>query len=167
MVQLVFTIWKFILVVILTNSQNIQETKSLEFLVSLRDNMKVKTKINSWSLLWLVIIHMIFLHASITKISLVSRKICKGLRWPATRLKAVCIGRVRTISDISDKRLSLYWICFAIRPNSASNHTLLTPRYGQYPTHANNHITLAVSAIDSNLVPRGCDSINQHPQGTL
>lgn len=44
MVQLVFTIWKFILVVILTNSQNIQETKSLEFLVSLRDNMESKNK---------------------------------------------------------------------------------------------------------------------------
>lgn len=44
MVQLVFTIWKFILVVILTNSQNIQETKSLEFLVSLRDNMESKIK---------------------------------------------------------------------------------------------------------------------------
>ena len=40
---------------------------------------------------------------------------------------------------------------FAIRPNSASNHTLLTPRYGQYLTHANNHITKAVSAMDSNL----------------
>ena len=44
MVQLVFTIWKFILVVILTNSQNIQETKSLEFLVSLRDNMESNNK---------------------------------------------------------------------------------------------------------------------------
>lgn len=44
MVQLVFTIWKFIFVVILTNSQNIQETKSLEFLVSLRDNMESKNK---------------------------------------------------------------------------------------------------------------------------
>ena len=44
MVQLVFTIWKFILVVILTNSQNIQETKSLEFLVSLRDKMESKNK---------------------------------------------------------------------------------------------------------------------------
>ena len=44
MVQLVFTIWKFILVVILTNSQNIRETKSLEFLVSLRDNMEGKNK---------------------------------------------------------------------------------------------------------------------------
>lgn len=44
MVQLVFTIWKFILVVVLTNSQNIQETKSLEFLVSLRDNMESNNK---------------------------------------------------------------------------------------------------------------------------
>ena len=41
MVQLVFTIWKFIFVVILTNSQNIQEKK---FLVSLRDNMESKNK---------------------------------------------------------------------------------------------------------------------------
>ena len=81
MVQLVFTIWKFILVVILTNSQNIQETKSLEFSVSLRDNMESNNKnqqleftmISDNSL-------MIFLHASITKISLVSRNICKGLR---------------------------------------------------------------------------------------
>lgn len=46
MVQLVFTIWKFILAVImiLTNSQNIQQTKSLEFLVSLRDNMESNNK---------------------------------------------------------------------------------------------------------------------------
>ena len=44
MVQLVFTIWKFSFVVILTNSQNIQETKSLDFLVSLRDNMESKNK---------------------------------------------------------------------------------------------------------------------------
>ena len=44
MVQLVFTIWKFSFVVILTISQNIQETKSLDFLVSLRDNMESKNK---------------------------------------------------------------------------------------------------------------------------
>ena len=72
MVQLVFTIWQFIFVLILTNSQNIEEMKSLDILVSLRNSMESNNN-NQQS-------HMIFLHDSLTKISLVSRKICKGLR---------------------------------------------------------------------------------------
>ena len=44
MVQLVSTIWQFIFVVILTNSQNIEEIKSLDFLVSLMDNMESNNK---------------------------------------------------------------------------------------------------------------------------
>ena len=36
-----------------------------------------------------------------------------------------------------------------IRLNSASKHTLPSPQYGQYLTHAYSHITRAVAAMDS------------------